>query len=80
MVDKVPTPYKIFLKKINQFSDIQNRVPTETARKVLSWRFRMPPNKVGTILHEMYELGLIDLANHRFIWIKNKGILLEDLD
>ena len=75
----IPTPYKAFMRKMLQLSDYEDRILTERARKILSWHFRIPLTMITPILHEMYELELIDLANHKFIWIKNRQLLLEEL-
>jgi hypothetical protein len=68
MASQIPLPYQIYLNKITLHS-YDGRILTEVFKKILGFYFRIPKDKIHAIMHEMYELNLIRMCNHKYIWV-----------
>lgn len=72
---KIPVVYQVIVEKIEVLS-FKGRIDTGEVRKTLRKVFRMPRQKITTILKEMQDLDLIKFETEkggRHILIKKNG-------
>jgi hypothetical protein len=68
MEKQIPLVYQIYLAKISTYAR-DGRILTESFKKILMVYFRLPKNYIKSVLHEMHEMNLIRMCNHKYIWI-----------
>jgi hypothetical protein len=56
----IPIVYLIYLHKFNRIS-FKNKLEVGKARTILTWLFRIPPNKVRNVFDEMEQHSLIKI-------------------
>jgi hypothetical protein len=66
---EVPIVYRIYADRFKELA-IDGKILREAAKKVLTWRFRIPPCKVSLILNEMHKYNLIHMNGNQHINVK----------
>ena len=61
--EKIPLVYKIIFNRFVQYSDSDDKLPTRKARAIIGRDFRLGKKHVSRILHELYDMDLIN-NNH----------------
>ncbi len=66
---KVLTVYLDLIERFYKFTDMQDRITIDKARQILSMHYHFPRNRITAILNDLKDLGLINLANCRWIYV-----------
>lgn len=69
---ETPTAYKIYTERFISVAN-NGKLLKDHARKILTWRFRIPPEKVMNVLSEMQKLELIMMNGNQHIEILLKS-------
>lgn len=65
---KVPSIYCIIAEHLFKITE-GKPLPKSRMRSVLRWKFRIPKEKLTTVIAELIEFNLITLQNHKTILI-----------
>ncbi len=66
---ELPIVYLDIIERFFKSRDMGNRVTVDRARQILTMHYHFPRLRVRAILNEMKDLGLINLANCRWVFI-----------
>lgn len=67
-LSKIPIMYQLLLDRLKEYS-YAGMLPLRKARYVLSNIYRVPKQKLASVLGEMHRMGLIKINGQRFVHI-----------
>lgn len=72
MKDKVPLVYKIIGERIYTNS-IEGKIAVSKTRRVLSYIYRMPRDKLSSIIRELLWFGVLERVNQDYFIVKQSS-------
>ena len=68
----IPYPYKVILKRLEEYSSLTAGLEVSKARRILSNICRIPKNIVTPTLNELRDLGWIEFLNCKYMRVIKK--------
>lgn len=63
---KIPIVYLVYLHRFNHYA-FKQKLSLGQARSILTFYFRIPHQRVTTVIGEMQEHGLLNIEGQRFV-------------
>lgn len=79
-MNKISIPYKVIIKKM-YLNSHDGKLPLAVAKRILTYRFRMPRQSLTSIFSEMKKMKLIEIEKQRYVvLLLDKKYFLEEIE